>query len=128
MSKSKLDDLTIGEARQLAALFSDNPPSSTLNQMVGQWVIIRTYSAGVWYGRLVEKSGSEVIIASARRLWRWWAAQSISLSGVAVYGVKPDKSKIAPAVSEVWLEAIEILPCTNTAMKSIDSCENAKAE
>lgn len=64
----------------------------------------------------------------ARRLWRWWAAESISLSGVANYGVIAEKSKIAPKVENIWLEAIEIIPTTAKAEKSIMGCENAKVE
>ena len=40
---------------------------------IGQEVIIRTYSAGVWFGRLKEKASDEVILTEARRMWRWLA-------------------------------------------------------
>lgn len=100
----------------------------SLNKMIGKKVIIRTHSAGNWFGELSEKDGNEVIIKNARRMWRWWAAESISLSACALYGIKRDKSKIVDAVPSVWLEAIEIIPCTDTAIKSIEGAENAKAE
>ena len=96
--------------------------------MVGKKCIIRTYSAGVWFGEVVEKSGNEVIVKNARRMWQWWAAESISLSGVALYGIKPEKSKIAPAVESVWLEAIELIPATAKAIESIEGAPNVKAE
>jgi hypothetical protein len=99
-----------------------------LKKMIGQKVIIRTYSAGVWFGELEQKAGSEVILKNARRMWRWWAAKSISLSSVSIYGIKPDKSKIAPVVSSVWLDAIEIIPCTTKSINSIEGCPDAEAE
>lgn len=77
---------------------------------IGEYVIIRTYSAGVWCGKLAKKAGNEVILKDARRMWQWWCAESISLSSVVKYGIRRDKSKICAAVDEVWLEAIEILP------------------
>ena len=99
-----------------------------LNCMIGKKVIIRTYSAGVWYGILEQKDGSEVIIKNARRMWSWHAEKGISLSGVSVYGVKEDLSKIEVAVELVWLEAIEIIPVTSKAEKSIEECEDAQAK
>ncbi|MAT38900.1 MAG: hypothetical protein CL946_04780 [Ectothiorhodospiraceae bacterium] len=95
---------------------------------MGQSVIIRTYSAGVWFGVLSEKSGDEVILTNARRMWRWQAAKSISLSGVAVHGIDRTKSKICEPVSSVWLQQIEILPCTATAIESIRGAENVEAQ
>ena len=102
--------------------------SESLNDMVGQKVIIRTHSAGVHFGELEQKSGNEVILRNARRMWRWWAKKSISLSGCSNYGVKPSESKICPAVDRIWLEAIEIIPCTAEAIKSIEGCEDVEAQ
>ena len=126
-----INDLTVRQAKELAVLFGNqlSPQSSGINDYcIGKNVIIRTYSAGVWCGTLSQKSGNEVILTNARRLWRWWAAQSISLSGVANYGIIENKSKIAPMVDGVWLEAIEIIPTTNQAQKSIMDAQDAKAE
>lgn len=103
---------------------SDN---STLNDMIGQKVIIRTVNAGVHYGLLEQKAGNEVILADSRRLWQWHALKSISLSGVANFGIKPEKSNIAPRVKQIWLEAIEIIPCTDAAAQTIESAPDAKA-
>jgi hypothetical protein len=123
-----LNDLTIEQTKELAAMFSSASNSSaTLNGMVGKQVIIRTYSAGVWFGTLSEKSGNEVIISNARRMWRWFAFESISLSAVALHGIKEDKSQIVEAVPHVWLEAIEIIPCSEKAASQIAGTQNAKA-
>ncbi len=99
-----------------------------LNSMIGKKVIVRTYSAGVWFGKLSQKSGNEVILENARRMWKWWAVQSISLSACAKYGVIYEKSKIVEPVHSVWLEAIEILPCEIEAIKSLEGAPNVKAE
>lgn len=127
-----INDLTLGQCKELSTMFSTNttvlPTQDGLNGMIGEKVIIRTYSAGVWFGTLEQKAGNEVIITNARRMWRWWAAESISLSAVALHGIKHDKSKIVEAVPAVWLEAIEIIPCSDVAIKSLESAENVKAE
>lgn len=123
-----INNLTIGQAKELASLFQSGSQRAGLNTMIGEKVIIRTDSAGVWFGELAEKAGNEVIIKNARRMWKWWAAESISLSAIALYGVRQDKSKIVSAVPAVWLEAIEIIPCSDAAIKSIESAQDVKAE
>lgn len=124
-----INDLTIGQAKELAAMFGNGNQQSGLDDFaIGQTVIIRTYSAGVWCGTLEKKAGNEVILRGARRMWRWWCAKSISLSGIVNYGINQCKSKIAPPVPEVWLEAIEILPIVGEALKSIMDAPYAQAE
>lgn len=86
---------------------------------IGKEVIIRTYSAGVWFGVLKQKAGNEVILSKARRMYKWWAEESISLSGVARHGIKQENSKICGELDSVWLEAIEIIPVTGSAAESI---------
>ena len=84
------------------------------------FVIVRTYSAGVFAGFLESRTGKEVVIREARRLWYWKGAAS--LSQLAVDGVKcPDECKFPAAVDKVeLLEAVEILSVTPKAKKSID--------
>lgn len=127
-----IDDLTIGEAKQLAKLFpaEDLSVKTSIrdNFASGETVIVRTYSAGVWCGKLSRKSGNEVILADARRMWRWWCKESISLSGVVCYGIDQAKSKIASPVEQVWLEAIEIMPIKGDAAKSVMEAPIVQAE
>lgn len=86
-----------------------------------KYVIVRTYSAGVFAGRLKSRVGQEVTLQDARRLWYWEGA--FSLSEMAMRGTtKPDKCKFAVVVDEIILtQAIEIMPCTEAARKSIES-------
>ena len=125
-----INDMTIGEAKEIARMFTGECKTETksLNRMLGKKVIVRTYSAGVWFGLLAEKCGNEVILEDARRMWQWHAAESISLSGVASFGIIESKSKIAPAVKSIWIEATEIIPATTKAIDSIEGCKDAKAQ
>ena len=125
-----IDNLTLGQIKQIQALLG-NPttqPQDGLSSMLGKKVIIRTYSAGVWFGELEQKAGNEVILKNARRMWKWWAKDGISLSACALYGVKHDGSKIVEPVESVWLEAIEIIPCTDKAIESLEDAPNVEAE
>jgi|SRR3990167_3252665 len=129
-----IEDLTIGQAKELAQMFGGIQKSNgsvlgeNTNRMIGQKVIIRTYSAGVWFGVLVEKDGKEVILSNARRMYQWWCKEGISLSSVAIYGLNISKSKIVEAVPSVWLEAIEIIPCSEVAIEDLEEAPNVKAQ
>jgi len=124
-----INELTIGQVKELTNIFGNQTQSTVgLNTMIGKKCVIRTYSAGVWFGEIAEKSGNEVVVVNARRMWQWFASESISLSAVAIYGIKHDKSKIAPAVDSVWLEAIELIPASSKAIESIEGAPNVEAE
>ena len=89
--------------------------------MIGKYVIVRTYSAGVHAGILKSKDGKEVTLTNARRIWFWDGAST--LSQLSQEGTsKPDKCKFPCEVDEIVLtESIEIIPCTDKARKSIAS-------
>ncbi len=128
-----IDDLTLGQIKELTGLMGNKSctiesKASGLNKMIGQKVIIRTYSAGVWFGLLVQKDGKEVILENARRMYQWWCKEGISLSAVAIYGLNQSKSKIIEAVPSVWLEAIEIISCSVIAIKDLEEAQNVKAQ
>lgn len=129
---SNIDHLTFGEIKQIVAMFSNQAAqpaaAPTLDGMLGKKCIVRTYSAGVWFGEIEQKAGNEVIVKNARRLWQWKASKSLSLSAVAVYGVNPEGCRFAPCVDSVWLEAIELIPCTAPAVASIEGVKDAVAQ
>ena len=86
-----------------------------------KYVIVRTYSAGVFAGYLKSREGQEVTLINARRIWYWDGAAS--LSQLAMEGTsKPEKCKFPCEVTEVLLfEAIEIMKCSDKAKRSIKS-------
>ena len=83
------------------------------------YVIVRTYSAGVFAGNLIKKDGQEVVLENARRIWYWDGAAS--LSQLAMEGTsKPENCKFPCEVKEITLmQVIEIIPCTQKAVDSI---------
>ena len=115
--------VTLKEIAELLGMKNTAAESGLNSFAIGQEVIIRTNSAGVWFGRLKQKSGNEVILTEARRMWRWWAKESISLSGVALHGINQMESRIAGAVDSVWLQAIEIIPISGKAAESIRTAQ-----
>lgn len=90
------------------------------------FVIVRTYSAGVFAGYLKSRDGQEVALEKAIRLWYWKGAAS--LSELAQSGVKcPDECKFAVPTDVLLLQAIEILPVTDSARQCIESVPSWRA-
>lgn len=84
-----------------------------------KYIIVRTQSAGVFAGTLVKRTGKEVTLKNARRLWYW--SGGASLSQVAMEGVsRPNDCKFPCEVDSVTLtEAIEILDVTEKAKANL---------
>ena len=97
------------------------------SEITGDYYIVRTYSAGVFAGSIKSRIGQEVVMTNVRRLWYWDGAAS--LSQLAMHGTsKPGNCKFPCEVSEIILtQAIEIIPCTDKARKSIKGVEIWKA-
>lgn len=123
-----LDDLTIGQARQLATMFG---PQATIgahifDSFVGRYCICRASAAGVHAGtvKAIQANGDgtkSVVLAGARRLWSWKARDGVALSGVATYGIVAASSKLDCAVSEHAIDGVcEIIPATEAAKESIN--------
>jgi len=89
------------------------------NNGKSKYVIVRTYSAGVFAGNLESRTGQEVVLTDARRLWYW--AGAASLSQLAIDGTsRPSDCKFPDAVPRVeLLQAIEILDVSPKAEASI---------
>jgi len=85
------------------------------------YVIVRTYSAGVFAGYLKSRKDREVELLNARRIWYW--AGAASLSQLAIDGTSnPDSCQFPCEVGKVeLLEVIEILYCSEKARQSIQS-------
>jgi hypothetical protein len=86
---------------------------------LSDFVIVRTFSAGVHFGVIESRDGKEVVLKNAIRFWYWDGAAS--LSQLAVDGVtKPQNCKFSVEVPKIILtEAIEIIPCSEKAAKCI---------
>lgn len=94
-----------------------------MSSFIGKYVIVRTYSAGVFAGYLVslDVNGKNAELREARRLWSWSGAAS--LSQLAQDGTSaPELCKFPVAVDRMMLtEVIEIDLVTDRAKRSIAS-------
>ena len=85
------------------------------SKFCGKICMVRTYSAGVHFGELVEKVGQQAILKNARRVFYW--TQACSLSQLAMEGSKDiENCKITMAVDEILLDrVIEVIPMSEVA-------------
>ena len=127
-----LDDMKFSEVKALKKAFfeefgkpehSENVEKGLCDQ-VGKKVIVRTYSAGVYYGTLLEKHLNECYVVNARRLWRFECNVGIELGDVSINGIRSD-SRIGPVVEKVWLMPIEILNTSSKCQSDIEGAAEA---
>lgn len=117
-----MNELTIGQAKELAALFGGQSVTKPACPLIGQKVIVRASAAGVHYGTLVSLDGDTVTLSNARRLWFWRVAgkKGISLSDVAEHGIADDSKICASVPLHIVLSACEVMPTTAKAQASIE--------
>ena len=85
----------------------------------GKKVIVRAYGAGVFFGTLKEKEGDEVVLTGARRIYYWkGASECIEL---AEKGCSADSKITRPATEVLIVKVLEIHPCTEDAIHTIEA-------
>lgn len=84
-------------------------------------VIIRADKAGVFFGILESKNGSEVELSNCRKLHYWdgaAAVQQLALDGVS----KPENCRFTVVVPNIIiLGVIEIIPCSEKSIISLNA-------
>ena len=97
-----------------------------MGNLLNKKVIVRGDRSGIFFGTLTAKEGKEVTLTNCRRLWYWDGAASISQ--LAVNGTtRPNNCKFTVTVEEILItDVIEIIPCTNEAIASIEGVSEWK--
>lgn len=96
------------------------------NQMEKQKYIVRCDRAGVFYGEIEGRNGKEIKMRNVRCIWYWDGAATL-LQLAAEGTTNPNNCKFTMTVdSLVVLDAIEIIPCTDRAIESIESVKEWK--
>lgn len=119
--KTKIEELVI---EGITYVPKDSKTNLVNNTDGLPFVIIRTYSVGVHMGYLKKRestlAGIEVELVNSRRLWKWSGA--LTLSNLAVDGTSnPKDCKFPLEIPSISLVAIEIIPVTEKAFKSLTS-------
>ena len=118
-----INDLTIGQAKELSNLFGSNASQSN-HGAIGLKCIIRTYASGVHFGEVISVSSndgrSRCEFKNARRIYYWKGA--FTLSEMAAKGFDAKNSKICTTVEKHFIEdVIEFIPCSDESIKIIEA-------
>ena len=101
----------LAQLKEILALLSDEAVPTVLSQdLAPRPVLVRTYSAGVHFGMLESRSGKEVVLTGARRVWHWKGANTLN---ELVANGPAAGSKISEPTAKILLtEAIEVIELT----------------
>jgi len=89
--------------------------------------IVRCDRSGVFFGEIENRNGREVTMTNVRQLWYWDGAAA--LPQLALEGVSnPRSCKFTVVLEELTvLDAIELIPCTDKAVESINNVAEWRA-
>lgn len=108
------------ERQEVTDLYpSQYEPNSFPGVNVGDKILVRGDRSGVFVGSFVSKHGTEIVLSGVRWIWYWDGAAS--LFQLADEGVKkPENCKFPKILRKVViLDAIQIIPVSDAAHKSI---------
>ena len=94
-----------------------------MENYIGRKCIVRCYGAGVFFGEVKEikseANGLNVRIANARKVWYWDGAAAVEQ--LSQEGCN-ENSKITVTVPDlVVANAVQIIPCSDKAVKNLES-------
>ena len=120
-----IDEITIGQAKELATFVSntgDSAPPSIASQNIGKYVIVRSLNEGINAGVVVMADATGVILEEARRLhYMRPLDQSLSwYEGVAESGLC-SSSKVSSPAHKIIMEPYSMTRCTTASESSIRS-------
>ena len=94
--------------------------------MIGEYCLVRTYSAGVHAGIVQSIVGTQVVLKDATRLWQWRKGTkgSLSLSSVSQHGAGKESRIDGPVPAILLTQAIEIIPCSEAGRKFLSEARN----
>ena len=122
-----IDELTIGQAKELSNMFGNNTTtqSNLYARYIGKYVICWTRNEGINAGKVLALDETGVILEDARRLY-YHKPSNVNLSwyeGVAMTGLSSN-SKVGAAVEKILAEDYSLSVCTEIAEKSIRGAKN----
>lgn len=110
-----LDELTIGQARELATMFNKCAPgaeAAPAASTAAQYVVVCTDKRGVVFG-MTHNASARPIILNEARMCLYWSADVGGVFGLAESGPTKD-CKISAVVPSISLEGV-------TAIMTVDS-------
>lgn len=90
-----------------------------MKNLINKHVIVRSHEAGVFFGILIAKKGTEITLKNARKFFRFSGANTVE--DIATKGaLNVNDCKLTISVSEIVISNfVQILPCTKKAIDQI---------
>ncbi len=116
-----IEDMTIGQARELASLFGANQGGAIGRELIGKYVIVRSRNEGINAGVLKEMDETGVILTSARRIWYHKPSDKklAWYEGVAITGLSSDSKVSATIEVKAIIEDYSLTLCASAGEASI---------
>lgn len=119
-----INDLTIGQAREISAFFSGASQNKGIaSSMVGKFVIVRSRNEGINAGVVEMADETGVVLKDARRLWYHRPAVSTEswYEGVANHSLSDDSKVSGTVARKAIIEDYSMTECTDVARQSIEA-------
>jgi hypothetical protein len=120
MSQLNINDLTIGQAKELANFFNKQN-GNLASSMIGKYVIVRSRNEGINAGHVEQADDTGIVLTDARRIW-YHRPENKAMAwyeGVAVSGLSSDSRLSTTVKRKVIIEDYSITECSDVAAKSI---------
>ena len=122
--------MNFGEVMALKKSFEENgligsrsieTGASIFSTAVGQWVIVRSYSEGINFGKVEAADETGIVLSDARRLWKPVTENGIEAwyEGVSVHGLAAEARISGTAAKKVIVEDYSITFCSDAAIEQI---------
>ena len=90
-----------------------------METLISKHVIVRGNASGVFFGVLESRSGKDVSLTSARKIWKWVGAcgvEQIAVNGLSNLG---DNQLTIEVESMIITDAIQVILCTEEAIEKL---------
>lgn len=118
-----LDELTLGQIKQLQGLFGAQSAPNAPAGFVPRRVVVRSHLSGVWFGTLVAKNGTELTLTNARRFYSWSGALTVATIATSGAG---SASRLCAPVNTIISDFVEINDASDEAVKALEALPIAK--
>ena len=113
-----INELTIGQVRELSAMFCADIRPDMLSHLIGKKVLIRDNRAGVFITTLAAVNGKQWRGYESRKIHYWSKAGAVE--GIAETGIDLDNSRITVKVPESnGQDLIQICPVSDEIFNTL---------
>lgn len=122
----KENEIVINGARYVKKQQDECMENGIYSDLIGEYCLIRSYGAGVFFGILERIDNDYVaVLSNARRIHFWDDHTAAACTDLALYGITEKSnsgknSRVCARLDKHFLmQVIEIIPCSKAAIKCL---------